>query len=111
MQDRLGNVERKLDALSASSDQRFEAVDQRFDAMDRRFDAMDGRFDRLEAQSTLQVEELRDLVQRAAEGYGATLEHINRRLGEIHESVTRRLDDHDAALENHAKRITTLEQH
>lgn len=71
---------------------------------------MDLRFDRLETQSQVQVEQFGDLVQRAAEGYGATLEHINRRLGEIHESVTRRLDDHDIALENHAQRITTLEQ-
>jgi len=102
MPKRLDIVEQKLDALSAS-------VDQRFDAVDRRFDAVDRRFDRLEVQSTLQVEEFRDLVQRTAEGYGASLEHITRRLDELHEAVTTRLTDHDRVLENHATRLDTLE--
>ncbi|MDP1571948.1 MAG: hypothetical protein Q8L86_18275 [Vicinamibacterales bacterium] len=103
VRERLDGVERKLDALSAS-------VDRRFDAVDRRFDAVDQRFDRLEVQRKVQVEEFGDLVQRAAEGYGATLEHISRQLVEIHDAVTTRFGDHDAALENHATRIDALER-
>jgi tetrahydromethanopterin S-methyltransferase subunit G len=131
MRERLDGVERKLDALSASVDRRFEAVDrrfeavdrrfdavdrrfdavdQRFDAVDQRFDAVDQRFDRLEVRSQVQVEEFRALVQRAAEGYGATLEHITRRLDEIHDVVTGRLSGHDAVLKNHATRIDALER-
>lgn len=110
MRKRLENVEQKLDALSASVDQRFDAVDRRFDAVDQRFDAVDQRFDRLELQSKLQVEELHDHVQRAAEGYVATLEHINRRLDELQEAVTTKFTDHDRVLSNHATRLDTLER-
>jgi hypothetical protein len=96
LRERLDGVERKLDALSASVDRRFDAVDQ--------------RFDRLEVRSQVQVEEFRALVQRAAEGYGATLEHITRRLDEIHDVVTSRLSGHDAVLENHATRVDAHER-
>jgi septation ring formation regulator EzrA len=41
-------VEQKLDALSASVDQRFEAIDQRFDAVDQRFEAIDQRFEAID---------------------------------------------------------------
>jgi tetrahydromethanopterin S-methyltransferase subunit G len=96
MRKRLDVVEQKLDALAASVDQRFDAVDL--------------RFDRLEIQSTLQVEEFRDLVQRTAEGYGATLDHIGRRLDELHQAVTTKFTDHDRVLENHAGRLDAIER-
>jgi hypothetical protein len=42
--ERVGAIERKLDALSSSADERFDAIDKRFDAIDKRFDAVDTRF-------------------------------------------------------------------
>lgn len=138
MSERLGLIENKLDALAQSMergftavdhrfvgvdhrfeavDQRFDAIDQRFEAVDQRFDAIDGRFeaadpriDQFEARSTIQVESLRDDIQRMGEGYGATLDGIGRALEEIRESLTTKVSDHDRAPENQASRLNAFEK-
>jgi hypothetical protein len=45
---RLEVVERKLDRLSASVDERFEQVDERFEQVDERFHRVDKRFDQID---------------------------------------------------------------
>ncbi|HKB52056.1 MAG TPA: hypothetical protein VKC63_11610 [Solirubrobacterales bacterium] len=46
--DRLDDLNRKVDDGFLSVDKRFDAVDKRFDWVDKRFDAIDRRFERLE---------------------------------------------------------------
>jgi hypothetical protein len=43
-------TDERLDDLNHRVDLGFNRVDHRFDAVDRRFDAMDARFDRLESR-------------------------------------------------------------
>ncbi|MCC7180228.1 MAG: hypothetical protein IT177_17755 [Acidobacteria bacterium] len=56
------------------------------------------------------TEELRDLVRVAAEGYGGTLERIERDLGEFRAEWRTRSDDTDRILAHHLQRIEALER-
>ena len=105
---RFDAVDRRLDAV----DQRFDAVDGRFDAIDERLDAMDRKFDELPTKSDLKVfmEEMASQVKTAAEGYGATLEAIDRRLQRISTQIRTKDRDRDLVLKDHGKRISALER-
>jgi hypothetical protein len=43
-------TDERLDDLNTKVDRGFESVDRRFEAVDRRFDAVDKRFDRVETR-------------------------------------------------------------
>jgi chromosome segregation ATPase len=128
---RLDAVDRRFDAV----DQRFDAVDQRFDAMDQRLDGVDQRLDgvdqrldgvdrrlvdmndamevrhsRLLDAFKVESERVREAIAKAAEGYGATLQRIERTLDESQRDWQQRFALHDRALKNHARRITALER-
>jgi hypothetical protein len=103
--------------------ERFDAIDKRFDAIDRRFDAIDRRFDsmvtrvelagmeeRLHNDIRIATEGIAEKVMKAAEGYGATLESINRNIEGMRKDLTVKLGDHDRALQDHAVRIGALER-
>ena len=66
---------------------------------------------RIQASMLPYMESMHDLVKRAAEGYGATLEGIERRLDELSTKWDRKIADHDVFLEDHGRRIAKLEQH
>jgi predicted nuclease with TOPRIM domain len=74
-------------------------------------DANAPRLDRFEHTfaSKVEIENLRDLVQRSAEGFGATLARIERGVTELHREWQPKWEDHDRALRGHARRITRLE--
>ena len=67
------------------------------------------RFSELIAHSKMVAEDLKDTVKRAAEGYGATLDRIERDLGELTQKVEIGFADRDKILSDHEQRITTLE--
>jgi hypothetical protein len=65
---------------------------------------------RLSHRLQVQMEELRVLVRDAAEGYGATLEKIDRELGEFRSEWRNKGEDTDRVLTDHVNRIVALER-
>ena len=113
---RFETVDQRFEAV----DKRFDGVDKRLDAIDKRFDVVDGRFDdmgkRMEAMEKrileafkIHGEDLRTVVQKAAEGYGATLQSLERKLDETSRYWAVKWELHEDVLKNHAGRITALE--
>jgi DNA anti-recombination protein RmuC len=107
---RLAAIAERFDAV----DQRLDKVDQRLDKVDQRLDKVDQRFDKMEERVLdafkTQTEDLRDLVMKAAEGYGATLDRIERTLADSHREWREMFAVHDRVLENHGDRISALER-
>ena len=66
--------------------------------------------ERAELRMKMHFENLESKVTLAAEGYGATLEGINRELAELNEKVDNGFRDHALILKDHSKRITELEK-
>ena len=65
---------------------------------------------RLVGQYRIHAEEMKAEVKLAAEGYGATLEGIDRRLKELAVKWDTKIANHDLVLSDHAKRLENLEQ-
>ena len=65
---------------------------------------------RLVGQFKIHAEEMQAQAKLAAEGYGATLEGIERSLKDLATKWDTKIGDHDLVLANHAKRIENLEQ-
>ena len=63
----------------------------------------------LAGRMQVHAEELKDLMQKAAEGYGGTLDGIQRELKEFREEWRKKADDTDLILADHNSRITGLE--
>jgi cell division septum initiation protein DivIVA len=63
----------------------------------------------LKEQARIYRESLRDEVRLAAEGYGATLERIERELADLNAKFDIKFTDHDRVLTDHNRRITKLE--
>lgn len=66
--------------------------------------------DDLKHQAVLNMEALKQEVKSAGEGYGATLEGIERQLVELNKKFDTNSSDRDSILTDHSIRITTLEQ-
>ena len=64
---------------------------------------------RLSDGAQMNMEELRTATRLVAEGYGVTLERIERQLNELNTKWDTTIGDHDKALRDHAARITALE--
>jgi hypothetical protein len=63
---------------------------------------------RLSAQYQTQVDVVRKEVRLAAEGFGGTLDAINRRIQALEESVATTLKDHAKAISTHSRQIDEL---
>jgi archaellum component FlaC len=57
--ERLDDLNAKVDVGFASVDKRFDKVDKRFDKVDKRFDAVDARFEKVEDKIEGGIKELR----------------------------------------------------
>lgn len=64
----------------------------------------------LEGRMQVHSEELKDLVTKAAEGYGGTLEAIERELKDFRSEWRSKAGDTDRVLANHAGRIVAIEK-
>lgn len=64
----------------------------------------------LNAQARINMEELKTEVKLAAEGYGGTLERIERGLKDLNAKVDTKFADHGGVLANHNTRIIKLER-
>ncbi len=115
MEQRVVEVEQKVGGFGEcfdAVDKRFDAVDRRFDAIDERLDAMDRKFEELPTKSDLKVfmEEMAPQVKTAAEGYGATLDAIDRSIQLMSTRIRTKDRDRDLVLKDHGKRISALER-
>ena len=75
--------------------------------LNERFDSFETR---IEQRLQVHYERTSDLVKRAAEGYAATVESIDRRLDRLEKKVDHGFRDHARILKNHERRISALEQ-
>ena len=55
------------------------------------------------------AEDAKDSAKKAAEGYGATLDRIERDLGDMNRQMGEKFSDHDRVLATHNDRLLTLE--
>ena len=123
--------QRLRDGLSKDLDARFEASEQRLrdglsKDLDARFEAGEQRLreslskgvarqletaqQHLEGCMQMHAEDLKDHVTKAAEGYGGTLDGIQRELKDFRSEWRKKADDTDSVLANHIGRIVSLEQ-
>lgn len=58
----------------------------------------------------IMLEDAKDSVRKAAEGYGGTLERIERDLSEFRSEFRSKSEDTDRVLTDHVKRIVALER-
>jgi iron uptake system EfeUOB component EfeO/EfeM len=65
---------------------------------------------RVEERLQIHYEGVRDQVKRGAEGYGATLESIDRRLDRLEHEWNRNFQMHSQVLKSHADRIDAIEK-
>ena len=55
------------------------------------------------------ADDANDSAKNAAEGYQATLDRIERDLGEMNKTMSEKFSDHDKVLSTHNNRLLTLE--
>ena len=130
--DRFEAGERRLrEGLSQDIDTKLDALDRRLSEclsseMATRFEASERRLtesltqvvvrqietaqQHLEGRLQLHAEDLKDLVTRAAEGYGGTLEQIERDLSELNQKIDSGFSDHGRILADHNRRLVRLER-
>lgn len=92
-------------------DEQFEELAQRMsDDIEKQFSK---RFDeaerRLSEGARVHMENLGQEVELLAEGYGATLESIDRLLQRLETKWDTKIEDHDRVPKNHGKRIRKQE--
>ena len=82
--------------------------------MQMHFETMEGRmqmhFENTEERMQMHFESMEGTVRLAAEGYGATLAGIDRKLAALNEKFDKKFGDHDLVLADHNKRISKLEE-
>jgi hypothetical protein len=111
----LGDAEKRLDGVIVKrlgdAEDRLGGVivKQLGDAEKRLTEQFTAAETRLSEGARVNMEELKSTVKLAAEGYGATLDRIERRLDELNAKVDTKFGDHDKVLMNHASRISRLE--
>lgn len=114
MAERLDQIADAVKTLEQSTRNGFRSVDERFDRFERTF-ASKADLETLRAEfrtmaSKVDLENIRDEMRKAAEGYGATLERIERGISEMRFGTHQTLEDHARVLKNHGERITALER-
>ena len=97
---------------SAFDDERIVGVDPQFQELAKEIaESVTAAVTKsIEMRLTIHLEGVKDQVQRAAEGYGATLESIDRRLDRLEKDWNKNFRLHSSVLKNHADRIDTLEK-
>jgi exonuclease VII large subunit len=104
MDDRFHELKSEMDdrfhELTSEMDNRFTQVDRRFADVDRRFAEVDRRFDRLEThfEARLRAEHIE------------TRRHFDIVAESLRSEIRLRLEGSDARLDNHERRIQSLEK-
>ena len=95
-------------AVTASIEKRLES--QLRDSEERFKEHVDKLETRIEGRLAIHFEGVKDQVKRGAEGYGATLESIDRRLDRLEKDWDKNFRLHSSVLNNHADRIDAIEK-
>jgi archaellum component FlaC len=106
---RLDRVEGRLERVEG----RLGRVEGRLERVEGRLGRVEGRLERVEnglTGLTVQVQDMRGEFRKLAELVGAGFDAMNRRFDENLKALRRRVDDHDAILGNHGRRLTALER-
>lgn len=108
-------AKRVADDVNARFVERFQAAETRLSAQfagaEARLSAQfTGAEERLATGAKMHMEELRSMIKVTAEGYGATLDRIDRQLAELNAKFDTKFGDHDKVLLDHASRISALER-
>ena len=106
------DVERRLDGVIVQRLGEAEArLAEQFAGAEMRLAAQfTGAEQRLAEGAKTHMEELREMAKAAAEGYGATLDSLNRRLDRIEQKVDTGFADHAKILRQHTVQINALMQ-
>jgi hypothetical protein len=88
--------------------ERIQSLERKFDGLEKKIDQLPTKddFERMTNKVSILVGEAKDAARNAAEGYKATLDRIERELGELNKNVEVRLSDHDKVLANHNERLS-----
>lgn len=105
---RIDILETKVDALPTKADLTGFATKADLTGFATKADLIEFK-DEIIKNVRILTEEAKASAQKAAEGYGATLKRIERKLGERNNRVRTRLSDHDKVLANHNDRLVALE--
>jgi len=99
-------------AVTASLDKRLESHvrDSEERVKEHVKDQVDKLESRIEGRLAIYFEGVNDQVKRGAEGYGATLESIDRRLDRLEKDWNKNFRLHSSVLKNHADRVGALEK-
>jgi archaellum component FlaC len=105
--DKVSRVASELETVAAE----VKTVAAEVKTVAAKVDVQTERLDRFERTfaSKVEIENLRDLVQRSAEGFAATLDRIERGVTETRRDWQLKWEDHDRVLRDHGRRITRLE--
>jgi len=109
-------IDRKLDEKFAGAEKRLsETIDEKFAGAEERLAGHVSRelgtaTQHLKGLMQVHFENMQGLVKVAADGYGGTLESIDRRLKELSTKWDAKIGDHDLVLQNHAERLEKLEE-
>jgi septation ring formation regulator EzrA len=107
IESRFSDFETRFGDLEARIESRLGDFEKRIvSAVVAQLDALETR---VEGRMQVHFERMEDQVKRAADGYGEVLESIDRRLDRLETKWDTKIGDHDSILDNHNKRITTLE--
>lgn len=79
--DRLDDLNRKVDGGFLAVDQRFDQVDRRFDQVDRRFEQVDRRFEQVD-QRFDQIDKRLDRVDKRLDRVDDRLERMDAHFGD-----------------------------
>lgn len=111
--ERFEASERRLrEGLSKELDARFTASEQRLSEKLTRVivEQLETAQQHLEGCMQMHAEDLKDHVTKAADGYGGTLDGIQRELKDFRAEWRNKADDTDLILANHAGRIDAIEK-
>ena len=91
--------------------ERILSLETKFDGLAKQIGQLPTKadFERITNKVSILVGEAKEDVRKAAEGYKATLDRIERDLGELNQKVDVKLSDHDKILADHNERLVALE--
>lgn len=106
------HIKTHIDQFEQRADQRTKThIDQFEQRADQSIKTHIDQFEqRAELRMQMHFENLETKVTLAAEGYGATLQKIERELADLNKKVDTKLSDHDLVLADHNRRITELKK-
>ena len=81
------------------------------DTMKAEIARLDKKIDALANSTKMQFEAMREDIKKLGEGYESGFKEISRQIQNLNKTWMAKWSIHDAALKNHAERITTLEHH